>query len=118
VIAVLLKHIKNPEKKNTNPNVIGKKIFQPIPINWSKRNRGKFARTKINKNVIIITLNPNNKDSNILESTKLYDQSEIPDPPPKKKIINKQLINKILAYSPKKKAANKKSRILNVVTCY
>ena len=29
--------------------------------------------------------------------------------PPKKKITNKQLINKIFAYSPKKKAANKKA---------
>jgi hypothetical protein len=28
-------------------------------------------------------------------------------PPPKKKITNKLAINKILAYSPKKKAANK-----------
>ena len=39
----------------TQPKTIGKKIFQPININWSNRNLGKLARinTKINATKII-----------------------------------------------------------------
>jgi hypothetical protein len=45
-----------PEKNKTKPNVRGKKIFHPININWSKRNLGKFARTKIKRKLIKIIL--------------------------------------------------------------
>jgi len=104
---VLFNEIKKPEKKKTNPKVRGKKTFQPIAINWSKRNLGKFARTKINKKVMRITLNEKNTVSNNAVNSEPCVSNEILLPPPKKKIINKQLINKILAYSPKKNAANR-----------
>jgi len=80
-------------------------------INWSNRNLGKFALTKIKKKVIPIDLiakiktHPvefiavlNNVPVNCFVTKQL--------PPPKKKITHKLDISKILAYSPKKKAAN------------
>ena len=41
----------------------GKKNFQPTCINWSNLNLGKFALTKMNKNVIIIVFNRKNEKS-------------------------------------------------------
>lgn len=50
----LLQENNKPENKNKKPKVIGKKIFQPININWSNLNLGKFALIKMKKNVIIM----------------------------------------------------------------
>ncbi len=98
-----------PEKKNKKPKTSGKKIFQPIYINWSNRNLGKFALTKINKNVIIIVLIEKTRthtvDSIKIPSGKIYCNNK-EFPPERKKITNKEDINKIFAYSPKKNAAN------------
>ena len=51
VISKQLKLNNKPGKNKTKPKVIGKKIFQPININWSNLNLGKFARTKTNRKV-------------------------------------------------------------------
>lgn len=106
----------NPEKKNTNPKLIGKKTFQPINISWSKRNLGKFARTKIkrNTNIKTLVLKQNNWIKTNIELPPIMcwkgaikkGNGPKSAPPPKNKHVNKLHINKILEYSPKKKAAN------------
>lgn len=103
---------KIPVYSNTKPSVNGKKIFQPICINWSNLNRGKLALTKINKNVTTIDLKVkviiHQKEFSTIPNKELFVCLVIKKwPPPKKKITNKLDINKILAYSPKKKAANR-----------
>jgi hypothetical protein len=45
----------------TQLKTIGKKIFQPININWSNRNLGKFARIKTKINATTIILKPKKK---------------------------------------------------------
>ena len=72
LISELLIETKYPEIKNKNPKVNGKKSFHPIDINWSKRNLGKLARTKINKNVVNITL----KEKYIMSNTALIKEDE------------------------------------------
>jgi hypothetical protein len=107
----LLKDIKIPLKNKTKPNVKGKKIFQPININWSNLNLGKLALTNIKRKVTIIVLNAK-KNSWLKQTNKIFLEKKFKfilttsiNPPPKKKITNKLDINKILVYSPRKKAA-------------
>ena len=53
--------IKIHEKNKTKAKVKGKKIFQPIYINWSNLNRGKFDRTNIKVKAIKIDFILKNK---------------------------------------------------------
>jgi hypothetical protein len=81
-------------------------------INWSNLNLGKFALTKINIKAIKIVFNENIKTQTKLFNNILVGKIQIylmikKLPPDKKKITNKLDISKILAYSPKKKAANR-----------
>ena len=107
-ISKAFKENNTPEKKKKNPKTRGKNIFQPMYINWSNRNLGKFALKKINKNVIIIVFIENTKTH--IVATKIVDGkihfNKKKFPPERKKITNKEDINKIFAYSPRKKAAN------------
>lgn len=119
MIFKLLKANRIPEKKKTKPKVMGKKIFQPMYINWSNRKRGKFARTKINKKVMQITLiakinSRYNFGINKVLMLKILNSWWLVQKISKKKIFseapiknttNKEDIKSILLYSPKKKAA-------------
>jgi len=75
-------------------NNTGKQTFQQININWSNLNRGKFARTNMNKKFTITTFKAklNSIKVNILK-------------PPKNKVINRDDIKIIFPYSPKKNIA-------------
>lgn len=102
-----------PAVKKKKPNENGKKIFQPITINWSKRYRGTLALIKINQVAINTTLIEKTSSGKIETNKKSYSPigktnfGKIGSQPPKNRITKKEDIRSILEYSPKKNAANK-----------
>jgi hypothetical protein len=94
------------EKNIIKLKVSGKKCFQPIHINWSNRKRGKVALTNMN---IAATITTFKAKKNSCSNTYAFEYKKIPhktSEPPRNKQTKILHINKILEYSPKKKAAN------------
>jgi len=79
---------------------IGKKTFQPNPINWSYLYLGNAALIHINRITKKQIFNPNQKDPGI--NSKLFSGDS---QPPKNKITFKELISSMFAYSPKENNA-------------
>lgn len=86
-------------QKKTQPNEIGRKLFQPNCISWSYLNLGSVARTQINENKKNRTL----KEKIKAESKKMP-KKEIVEPP-KKRVVIKIQEAIIFRYSPIKKSA-------------
>jgi len=97
-----LKLIKTLTVNNKYPKDKGRKLFQPIYINWSYLYLGKVALVTMKKITPIMIFRLNHKLSgNIFKRNKLLSGNH----PPKNKIETKALIKSMLAYSPKKNKA-------------
>lgn len=88
--------------RRKSPSVRGRKIFQPISINWSYLYRGKVARTRMYKKLNTDILNAKASDAKNPDWTVTRGISH---PPIKIKQIRLD-INNILLYSPRKNKAN------------
>lgn len=91
------KQIKTERLIRVITKVMGRKDFHVSIINWSYRKRGKEARTQRNPTAMIVVLMPR------LMVTKVAWWGS--GSAPKKRMAVRKLINRMLAYSARKKSA-------------